>query len=66
MAEQEPDFPDCLLPLCSACVPAPSLPRFSAGSRPGTPRSLRCPHNFNMAAVGVMKKGMSMSLFSSP
>ncbi|EOI1218616.1 hypothetical protein ACMGLB_004720 [Salmonella enterica subsp. enterica serovar Schwarzengrund] len=24
------------------------------------------PHNFNMAAVGVMKKGMSMSLFSSP
>ncbi|ELO4939074.1 conjugal transfer protein TrbD [Escherichia coli] len=28
------------------------------------PESL--PHNFNMAAVGVMKKGMSMSLFSSP
>ncbi|ELJ4034433.1 conjugal transfer protein TrbD [Escherichia coli] len=29
-----------------------------------SPESL--PHNFNMAAVGVMKKGMSMSLFSSP
>ncbi len=24
------------------------------------------PHSFNIAAVGVMKKGMSMSLFSSP
>ncbi|ELJ7427874.1 conjugal transfer protein TrbD [Escherichia coli] len=29
-----------------------------------SPQSL--PHNFNMAAVGLMKKGMSMSLFSSP
>ncbi|EFP8826365.1 TPA: conjugal transfer protein TrbD [Shigella sonnei] len=29
-----------------------------------SPESL--PHNFNIAAVGVMKKGMSMSLFSSP
>ncbi|PAL45665.1 conjugal transfer protein TrbD [Escherichia coli] len=29
-----------------------------------SPESL--PHNFNMAAVGVMKKGMSMRLFSSP
>lgn len=29
-----------------------------------SPESL--PNNFNMAAVGVMKKGMSMSLFSSP
>ncbi|EJD7217332.1 conjugal transfer protein TrbD [Escherichia coli] len=29
-----------------------------------SPESL--PHNFNLAAVGVMKKGMSMSLFSSP
>ncbi len=29
-----------------------------------SPESL--PHNFNMAAVGVMKKDMSMSLFSSP
>ncbi|EEZ5177369.1 conjugal transfer protein TrbD [Escherichia coli] len=29
-----------------------------------SPESL--PHNFNMAAVGVMKKGISMSLFSSP
>lgn len=29
-----------------------------------SPQSL--PHNFNIAAVGVMKKGMSMSLFSSP
>ena len=28
--------------------------------------SVTAPHNFNMAAVGVMKKGMSMSLFSSP
>lgn len=28
-----------------------------------TPESL--PHNFNMAAVGVMKNGMSKSLFSS-
>ncbi|ENP2200443.1 conjugal transfer protein TrbD [Salmonella enterica] len=28
------------------------------------PESL--PNNFNMAAVGVMMKGMSMSLFSSP
>lgn len=28
------------------------------------PESL--PHNFNMAAVGVMKEGMSMRLFSSP
>lgn len=29
-----------------------------------SPESL--PHNFNIAAVGVMKKGMSMRLFSSP
>ena len=29
-----------------------------------SPQSL--PHNFNIAAVGLMKKGMSMSLFSSP
>ena len=36
-------------------VPAPKV--FSSES---------LPHNFNMAAVGVMKKGMSMSLFSSP
>lgn len=29
-----------------------------------SPQSLL--HNFNIAAVGLMKKGMSMSLFSSP
>ncbi|EFC9770887.1 hypothetical protein D9G42_24790 [Escherichia coli] len=29
-----------------------------------SPQSL--PNNFNIAAVGLMKKGMSMSLFSSP
>ncbi|HFT9341625.1 TPA: conjugal transfer protein TrbD [Escherichia coli] len=33
-------------------------------SKEFTPESL--PHNFNMAAVGVMKNGMSKSLFSSP
>ena len=37
---------------------------FLSAPKEFTPESL--PHNFNMAAVGVMKNGMSKSLFSSP
>lgn len=46
--------------VCSHCT---TRIEFSARNK-FTPESLS--HNFNMAAVGVMKKGMSMSLFSSP
>lgn len=35
-------------------------------SEPKKFRAESLPHNFNMAAVSVVKKGMSMCLFSSP
>ena len=49
------DFMHAVLSNTKIVLPAPKV--FSSES---------LPHNFNMAAVGVMKKGMSMSLFSSP
>lgn len=51
------DFMHAVLSNCTTKIVLPAPEKFS-------PESL--PHNFNMAAVGVMKKGMSMSLFSSP
>lgn len=51
------DFMHAVLSNCTTKIVLPALEKFS-------PESL--PHNFNMAAVGVMKKGMSMRLFSSP
>ena len=51
------DFIHAVLSNCTTKIVLPAPEKFS-------PESL--PHNFNMAAVGVMKKGMSMSLFSSP
>ncbi|HGX4676379.1 TPA: conjugal transfer protein TrbD [Escherichia coli] len=51
------DFIHAVLSNCTTKIVLPAPKEFS-------PESL--PHNFNMAAVGVMKKGMSMSLFPSP
>ncbi|HFP0552542.1 TPA: conjugal transfer protein TrbD [Escherichia coli] len=51
------DFMHAVLSNCTTGIVLPSQEKFS-------PELL--PRNFNMAAVGVMKKGMSMSLFSSP
>ena len=51
------DFMHAVLRNCTTGIELPSQEKFS-------PELL--PRNFNMAAVGVMKKGMSMSLFSSP
>lgn len=51
------DFIHAVLSNCATRIVLPAPKEFS-------PESL--PRKFNMAAVGVMKKGMSMSLFSSP
>ncbi len=51
------DFMHAVLSNCTTRIVLPVPKKFS-------PESL--PYNFNMAAVGVMKNGMSMSLFSSP
>ena len=51
------DFMHAVLSNCTTRIVLPAPKEFSSES---------LPHNFNMAAVGVMKKGMSMSLFSSP
>ncbi|GAB5124927.1 TPA: conjugal transfer protein TrbD [Escherichia coli] len=51
------DFIHAVLSNCTTRIVLPAQEKFS-------PESL--PRKFNMAAVGVMKKGMSMSLFSSP
>ncbi|HFM0757550.1 conjugal transfer protein TrbD [Escherichia coli] len=51
------DFIHAVLSNCTTRIVLPALEKFS-------PELL--PHNFNMAAVGVMKEGMSMRLFSSP
>lgn len=51
------DFMNAVLSNCTTKIVLPAPKLFSSES---------LPHNFNMAAVGVMKKGMSMSLFSSP
>ena len=51
------DFMHAVLSNCTTRIVLPALKKFGSES---------LPHNFNMAAVGVMKKGMSMSLFSSP
>ena len=50
------DFMHAVLSNCTTKIVLPAPEKFS-------PESL--PHNFNMAAVGVMKEGMSMRLFSS-
>lgn len=49
------DFMHAVLSNCATRIVLPAPKEFSSES---------LPHNFNMAAVGVMKK--SMSLFSSP
>ena len=51
------DFMHAVLSNCATRIVLPALKEFGSES---------LPHKFNMAAVGVMKKGMSMSLFSSP
>ncbi|MFP1464109.1 conjugal transfer protein TrbD [Escherichia coli] len=51
------DFMHAVLSNCTIRIVLSALEKFS-------PELL--PHNFDLAAVGVMKKGMSMSLFSSP
>lgn len=51
------DFIHAVLSNCATRIVLPAPEKFGSES---------LPHNFNMAAVGVMKKGMSMSLFSSP
>ncbi|EAM8273390.1 conjugal transfer protein TrbD [Salmonella enterica] len=51
------DFMRAVLSNCTTRMVLPAPKEFS-------PESL--PRKFNMATVGVMKKGMSMSLFSSP
>lgn len=51
------DFMHAVLSNCTTRIVLSAPKEFSSES---------LPHNFNMAAVGVMKKGMSMSLFSSP
>ncbi|SPX55269.1 conjugal transfer protein TrbD [Klebsiella pneumoniae] len=48
------DFMNAVLSNCTTRIVLPALKEFGSES---------LPHNFNMAAVGVMKKGMSMSLF---
>ncbi|EJU1097506.1 conjugal transfer protein TrbD [Escherichia coli] len=51
------DFMHAVLSNCTTRIALPALKEFGSES---------LSHNFNMATVGVMKKGMSMSLFSSP
>ena len=51
------DFIHAVLSNCTTRIVLPALKEFGSES---------LPHNFNMAAVGVMKNGMSKSLFSSP
>ncbi|ENH0078641.1 conjugal transfer protein TrbD, partial [Escherichia coli] len=51
------DFIHAVLSNCATRIVLPAPEKFGSES---------LPDNFNMAAVGVMKKGMSMSLFSSP
>lgn len=51
------DFMHAVLSNCTTRIVLPAPKEFSSES---------LPHNFNMAAVGVMKEGMSMRLFSSP
>ncbi|EOY8347203.1 conjugal transfer protein TrbD [Escherichia albertii] len=51
------DFTHAVLSNCTTRI-------FLSVPKKFTPESL--PHNFNMAAVGAMKNGMSKSLFSSP
>ncbi|ECF9074266.1 TPA_asm: conjugal transfer protein TrbD [Salmonella enterica subsp. enterica serovar Muenchen] len=51
------DFMRAVLSNCTTKMVLPAPKKFS-------PEPL--PYNFNMAAVGVMKKGMLMRLFSSP
>ncbi|WP_340532619.1 conjugal transfer protein TrbD [Escherichia coli] len=51
------DFMHAVLSNCTTRIFLTAPEKFS-------PESV--PHNFNMAAVGVMKEGMSMRLFSSP
>ena len=51
------DFMHAVLSNCTTRIVLP-VPKICS------PESL--PRNFNIAATGVMKKGMSMSLFSSP
>lgn len=50
------DFMHAVLSNCTTRIVLPALKKFGSES---------LPHNFNMAAVGVMKE-MSMRLFSSP
>ena len=51
------DFMHAVLSNCTTRIVLPAPEKFSSES---------LPHNFNMAAVGVMKKGMAMSLFFPP
>ncbi|EFR1030258.1 DUF2689 domain-containing protein [Escherichia coli] len=51
------DFIHAVLSNCATRIVLPAPEKFGSDS---------LPDNFNMAAVGVMKKGMSMRLFSSP
>ncbi|EGY0343129.1 conjugal transfer protein TrbD [Escherichia coli] len=51
------DFMHAVLSNCATRIVLPAPEKFGSES---------LPDNFNMTAVGVMKKGMSMSLFSSP
>ncbi|HAV8418646.1 TPA: conjugal transfer protein TrbD [Escherichia coli] len=51
------DFMHAVLSNCTTKIVLPAPKKFNSES---------LPHNFNIAAVGVMKKGMSMNLFSSP
>ncbi|MEE7176402.1 conjugal transfer protein TrbD [Escherichia coli B12:H4] len=51
------DFMHAVLSNCTTRIVLPAPKEFSSES---------LPRKFNMAAVGVMKKGMSMSLFPSP
>ncbi|APL06675.1 conjugal transfer protein TrbD [Escherichia coli] len=51
------DFINSVLSNCTTKIILPAPEKFG---------SELLPHSFNMAAVGAMRKGMSMSLFSSP
>ena len=51
------DFMHAVLSNCATRIVLSAPEKFGSES---------LPDNFNMTAVGVMKKGMSMSLFSSP
>ncbi|EOA0301924.1 DUF2689 domain-containing protein [Escherichia coli] len=51
------DFIHAVLSNCATRIVLPAPNKFGSES---------LPDNFNIAAVGVMKKGMSMRLFSSP